>query len=190
MGRYGPIEPLAPTHQTDAFDCGSEAQSTWLRRHALQAHRSDTCKVYVVCRQGESAVAGYYALAAGSVGHEAASPHMLKGVGRYPVPVILLTRLGVDLAEQGRGLGSALVQDAFRQAVAISDRAGVRALLIHCESPHASDFYRRIDPGFEQSPTDPLHLLLLMADLRAAVALAASLPSDTSIDSHSRRSGR
>ena len=177
MGRYGPIEPLARTHQTDAFDCGSEAQSTWLRRHALQAHRSDTCKVYVVCLRGEMAVVGYYALAAGSVGHEAAPPGMLKGIGRYPVPVILLTRLGVDLPERGRGLGSALVQDAFRQVVAISVRIGVRALLIHCESPHASDFYRHIDPGFEQSPTDPLHLLLLMADLRAAVSVAAGEPS-------------
>lgn len=178
MGRYSQIEPLAPTHQTDAFDCVSEAQSTWLRRHGLQAHRSDTCKVYVVCRRDEPAVAGYYALAAGSVGHETAPPRLLKGVGRYPVPVILLTRLGVDLAEQGHGLGSALVQDALRQAVAVSDRVEVRALLIHCESPKASDFYRRIDAGFEQSPTDPLHLLLLMADLRAAVALAAGLPSD------------
>ena len=177
MGRYGQIEPLAPTHQTDAFDCGSEAQTTWLRLHALQAHRSDTCKVYVVCRRSQSAVVGYYALAAGSVTHEAAPPRVLKGAGRYPVPVILLTRLGVDLAEQGRGLGSALVQDALRQAVAVSDRVGVRALLIHCESPHAAAFYGRIDPGFEQSPTDSLHLLLLMADLRAAVTVAAGLPS-------------
>ena len=176
MGRYGQIEPLAPTHQIDAFDCGSEAQSTWLRRHGLQARRSDTCKVYVVCRRDERAAAGCYALTAGSVSHEAAPPRMLKGIGRYPVPVILLTRLGVDLAEQGHGLGSALVQDALRQAVAISDRVGVRALLIRCESPTAADFYRGIDAGFEQSPTDPLHLLLLMADLRAAVALAAGLP--------------
>jgi predicted N-acetyltransferase YhbS len=122
-------------------------------------------------------VIGYYALAAGSVAHEEAPARLLKGVGRYPVPVILLTRLGVDLAKQGPGLGSALVQDAFRQAVAVSDRVGARALLIHCESPQTSDFYRRIDPGFEQSPTDPLHLLLLRADLRAAVALAAGLPS-------------
>jgi GNAT superfamily N-acetyltransferase len=178
VGRYGQIEPLASTHQTDAFDCGSETQSTWLRRHGLQAHRSDTCKVYVVCRRDDPAVVGYYALAAGSVSHETAPPPPLKGVGRYPVPVILLTRLAVDLGEQGRGLGSALAQDAFRQAVAVSDRVGVRALLIHCESARASDFYRRIDAGFEQSPTDPLHLLLLMADLRAAVALAAGLPPD------------
>jgi GNAT superfamily N-acetyltransferase len=178
VGRYGPIEPLASTHQTQAFDCGSVAQSTWLRRHALQGHRSDTCKVYVVCRRGESAAVGYYALAAGSVSHETAPPRLLRGVARYPVPVILLTRLGVDLAEQGRGLGSALVQDALRQAVAVSDRVGVRALLIHCESPQAADFYRRIDRGFEQSPTDPLHLLLLTADLRATVALAAGVPTD------------
>jgi GNAT superfamily N-acetyltransferase len=178
VGRYGPVELLTPAHETDAFDCGSEAQSTWVRRHALQAHRSDTCRVYVVCRRGESAVVGYYALAAGSVSHETAPSRMLKGVGRYPVPVILLTRLGVDRAEQGRGLGSALVQDALRQAVAVSDRVGVRALLIHCEGPRASDFYRRIDSEFEQSPTDPLQLLLLRADLREAVSLAGGFPSD------------
>lgn len=172
MSRYGPLEALSREHETDRFDCGSEAQTTWLRRHAVQATQSDTARVYVVCRRGSREVVGYYALAAGSVAHDAVPPRIVKGLGRYPVPVILLTRLGVDTGEQGRGLGSALVRDAFLQTAAIAERTGVRALLIHAETPQAAAFYQRIDEDFEASPTDPLHLLLLMKDLRTALSLA------------------
>ena len=172
MSQYGRVESLSRDHETAGFDCGSEAQTKWLRRHALQAHQSDTARVYVVCGTGTKRVVGYYALAAGSVAHDGVPPRTIKGLGRYPIPVILLTRLGVDVGEQGRGLGSALVRDALLQTAAIADRVGVRALLIHAETPEAAEFYRRIDPGFEPSPTNPLHLVLLMKDLRAAIRQA------------------
>jgi len=172
--RYGRVEPLAGGDDVAAFDCGSEALTTWLRRHALQAHQSDTAKVYVVCRNDSRTVVGYYALAAGSVRREEAPPRLVKGVGRHPIPVVILTRLGVDVSEQGRGLGSALVRDALFQTASIAERLGVRALLIHAETPEAAAFYRRIDPGFEASPTDPLHLILLMKDLRGAIEEAAT----------------
>ena len=101
---------------------------------------------------GTRRVVGYYALAAGSVAHDGVPPRTVRGLGRYPIPVILLTPLGVDVGAQGRGLGSALVRDALLQTAAIADRAGVRALLIHAETPEAAEFYRRIDPGFEPHP--------------------------------------
>jgi GNAT superfamily N-acetyltransferase len=171
--RYGRIEPIAPEHDAQSFDCGSDEQTTWLRRHGLQAHQSDTVKVYVVCLADSVSVVGYYALAAGSIEHAEAPSRLTKGIGRYPIPVVILTRLGVDLKEQGRGLGSALVRDAFFQIAAIADRIGVRALLIHAETPEAAAFYKGIDPGFESSPTDPLHVALLMKDLRRAIRDAA-----------------
>jgi GNAT superfamily N-acetyltransferase len=171
--RYGRIEPLAPDQDTRSFDCGSEEQTTWLRRHGLQAHQSDTAKVYVVCLAGARSVIAYYALAAGSIEHAEAPPRLTKGVGGYPVPVVILTRLGVDVTERGRGLGSALVRDAFLQVASIADRVGVRALLIHAETPAAAAFYNGIDPGFEASPTDPLHVALLIKDLRRAIRDAA-----------------
>jgi GNAT superfamily N-acetyltransferase len=174
LSRYGRVEPLSAEHEIAAFDCGSEAQTSWLRRHALQATQSETSKVYVICRTGTRRVVGYYALAAGSVSHDNAPPRLTKGLGRYPVPVILLTRLGVDLDEQGRGLGSALVHDALLQTASVADRVGVRALLIHAETPEAAEFYRRISPAFEPSLTDPLHLILLMKDLKAAIREAAA----------------
>lgn len=87
-----------------------------------------------------------------------------------PVRVlVILTRLGVDRAAQGAGLGRALVVDALRRIASASEVIGVRALLIHCETEAARDFYLRLTK-FDASPTDPMHLLLMMEDLRRALA--------------------
>jgi hypothetical protein len=39
-------------------------------------------------------------------------------------------------------------------------------LLVHAESEQARGFYEHLIPEFERSPTDPLHLLLLLKDIR------------------------
>ena len=91
--------------------------------------------------------------------------------------MVILTRLGVDVREQHQGLGSALLKDAFLQTASIAEKVAVRALLIHAETAEAVQFYRRIDPGFDVSPTDPLHVLLLLKDLRLAIQDAASTDS-------------
>ena len=173
MTAYRRVEPLTADHDVADFDCGSEAQTTWLRRFALQAQRADTARVYVICRSQTSQVVGYYALAAGSVSHATTPPRITKGIGRYPIPVIVLTRLGVDRRAQGLGLGSELVRDALLQVASVAGRVGIRALVIHAETPDAASFYRRLSVAFEPSPTDPLHLLLLMKDLRQAISIAA-----------------
>jgi GNAT superfamily N-acetyltransferase len=169
-GRFSPVIPLAKAHVTAGFDCGSPAQSEWLIRRALQAHQSGTSRVYVVTSDaGEGRrVLGYYALAAGSVAPAAAPQRLAQGAGRYHQPVVILTRLGVDLSCQGLGLGRALAVDALRRVAAASEVIGVRALLIHCENEAARDFCLRL-AKFDASPTDPLHLFLLMKDLRKAL---------------------
>lgn len=153
------------------FDCGSAAQSVWLAEHALRAHRAGLSRVYVVADTDhpDRRVVGYYALAAGSVAPADASPRLRQGAGRYHQPVVTLTRLGVDRTAQRAGLGRALVVDALRRIATAAEVIGVRAVLIHCESDSARDFYLRL-AKFEPSPTDPMHLLLLMKDLRRALA--------------------
>ena len=166
---YSAVERISTRHETAEFDCGSDAQTTWLRRHALQADRADSTRVLVVTRGDDPRVVGYYALSAGSVEPGGAPARVAKGMPRHPLPVIVLTRLGVDRSEQGRGLGRALVKDALLRAATAADAIGVRAILIHCESEAARDFYLRV-AEFEPSPTDPLHLFLLMSDLRRSGA--------------------
>jgi GNAT superfamily N-acetyltransferase len=182
VSRYAPAEHLTADHDRSTFDCGSADQTNWLRRYALTAQQANTARVYVACRAGESRVVGYYALTAGSVRLEAASTRLASGAGRHPIPVVVLARLGVDLGEQRHGLGTALLRDALLQTTSVANRIGVRALLIHAESPEAADFYRRFDPAFETSPSDPLHLILLMKDIRAAIRKAADAVSAPASD--------
>jgi GNAT superfamily N-acetyltransferase len=169
--RLTAVEPMPPTHRVAGFDCGSLAQSEWLIHHAMQSHRAGLSRVYVVrgVDEPDTRVVGYYALAAGSVAEADASPRLRQGGGRYHQPVVILTRLGVDRAAQGIGLGRALAVDALRRIAAASEVIGVRALLIHCESETARDFYQRL-AKFEASPTDPMHLMLLMKDLHRALS--------------------
>ncbi|MBI2778159.1 MAG: GNAT family N-acetyltransferase [Chloroflexi bacterium] len=168
MTRYGPLERLTADHDTSEFDCGSDAQTNWLRKHALQAQAAETAAVYVVCAARSRRVVGYFALAAGSVELSEAPGRVTRGTGRYPIPVILLARLGVDASEQGRGLGRALMKEVLLRTSEAADTVGARALLIHAESEAARSFYQHL-AEFEPSPTDALHLFLLMKDLRATI---------------------
>lgn len=169
MRSYSAVESLAAGHSTDAFDCGSDAQTTWLRRHAVQSHLGGMSRVFVVRRLDDDRVVGYYALTTGSVMKVDAPMRATQGTGQYDIPVVILTRLGVDVSEQGQGLGRALVVDALRRVDRIAEEVGVRALLIHAEDEAARAFYLRL-ASFEESPVDPLQLLLLLKDLRKAIA--------------------
>lgn len=177
---FSPVHRISAAHGASDFDCGSDAQSTWLRRYALQADRVDSTRVWVITRKGDPRIVAYYALSAGSVEQASAPPRVRKAMPGYPVPVIIATRLGVDRSVQGLGLGRALVRDMLLRVASAAETIGARALLIHCEGANAKDFYLHI-ADFEPSPTDPLHLYLLLSDLRRYAedrhALGGSGPS-------------
>lgn len=122
--------------------------------------------MFVVTEIGGSAVVAYYAWWMAHLSTASAPARLSKGAGRYPQPVALLARLGVDAAHERRGLGAALLQDVFARLLELSDDIGCRGLLVHTESSVARDFYMHLVPEFEASPTDALHLVLLMKDIR------------------------
>lgn len=130
---------------------------------------SGTTRVFVVTPTGRNVVVAYYAWTMGQISPEDAPPRLLKGGGRYPQPVALLARLGVDLKHEGKGLGAGLLRDVVQRSAAISDNIGCRGLLVHAESKEARSFYMHLIPEFEQSPTDELHLVLLVKDIKATI---------------------
>lgn len=161
---FSAVEKLSASHEVDNFDCGKEPLDRFLRRFALVNQTAGGAQTYVVCG-GKRRVAGYYSLTVGSVEHAQAPARIARGLAKHPIPVMLLARLAVDKAEQGRGLGKALLKDALLRTAQAADIAGVRALLVHAKDEEARAWYERFD--FEASPTDPYHLFLLMKDLRA-----------------------
>ena len=107
---------------------------------------------------------GYYSLAVGEVAYADAPGRLSKGLPRHPVPIMLLARLAVATAWQGHGLGAGLLKDAMQRTLQAADIAGIRALAVHAMDEQARAFYEHF--GFVPSPTDPLHLFLLIKDLK------------------------
>ena len=158
--------PLGHAHILDDFECGSTEQTDWLRRFARQSASMGTTRVFVVTEAGSDRVVAYYAWCMAQLAVGDAPQRLRKGAGRYPQPVVLLARLGVDLAHGGRGLGAGLLADVVARVAALSGEIGCRGLLVHAESKTARDFYLHLIPEFEQSPTDELHLVLMLKDIK------------------------
>jgi GNAT superfamily N-acetyltransferase len=161
-----PPEPLDADQRIDAFDCSKPALDTWLMRHARQAQASGSAKTFIVS-DGDQ-VAGYYSLTVGQVDTAEAPPRVSKGMGRYPIPVVILARLAVDTRYQGRGIGAAMLRDTIRRTLAIAEQAGIRALLTHPIDEEAARFYQRF--GFIPSPLREQQWLLLLKDARRLLA--------------------
>jgi GNAT superfamily N-acetyltransferase len=149
----------------DLFDCGQPSLNQFLQRFAFINQKSNSAQTYVCCRLGS--VVGFYSLVVGSVEREAAAPRVTKGLSKHPVPVMILARLAVDSEHQGVGLGKALLRDALLRTTQAADIAGIRALLVHAKDESARQWY--LNWEFEPSPSDPMHLFLLMKDIKAIV---------------------
>ncbi len=160
---------LTQEHELAGFDCGKAPLNNFLVKYALQNQASGGARTYVLTRGKR--VIGYYSLAPASVAPEDAPARVMKGQGRYPVPVILMARFALDLGEQGKGYGKTLFRDALRRALAGAEAVGGRAFLVHAKDEEARAFYARF--GMEASPTNPLHLFLLFKDIRKSLESAA-----------------
>lgn len=155
-------QPLDAQHRLEEFDCGKSGLTDWLLRYARQAQGSGSARTFVVCDGAR--VAGYFSLTVGQIDTLEAPERIRRGMGQYPIPLVILARLAVDLDYQKQGLGISLLQDAIRRTVAIAEHAGIRALLTHPIDADAEAFYRRF--GFEPTPENERQLILLLKDAR------------------------
>ena len=166
MATYGPPRKLAADDPVADFRCGKPALDEWLTRYAITNQAAGMATIFVATAN-DGSIAGYYALSAVGVALVDAPARVAKGVPRHPVPVVVLTRMAVHVDHQGAGLGRSLLRDALIRVVTAADLVGVRALLIHAKDDDARAFYLA-QAEFEVSPTDALHLFLLLKDLKRA----------------------
>lgn len=158
--------PIEATDNTTDFASGEESLDRYLADRALTNHLADLGRCYVCVDAETDQVLGYYTLSAVAVEH-ADLPGKVRRNAPNPVPAVLMGRLAVSAKAQGSGLGRFLVRDAILSTLAAADRIGVRILLVHALHEQAATFHENL--GFKHSPTDPLHLFLLLADARKSL---------------------
>ena len=156
------IEKLRRNHPVDSFACGREDLDRFLTRYAFGNQQANAAQTYLGLH--DVAIVGFYSLVVGEVAYGDAPERLTKGLARHPVPIMLLARLAVSITWQGKGIGAGLLKDAMRRTIQAADIGGIRAFAVHAKDAPARRFPEHF--GFAASPTDPLHLFLLLKDLR------------------------
>jgi GNAT superfamily N-acetyltransferase len=152
------VAPLDGSYDRTPFDCGVPALNLYLRNYALQNQKKGIVRNYVTTRAGSKVLVAYYSLVYAAIDQKRLPAKLVKGLGKYDIPVMLLARLAVDHRDQGKGLGRALLKDAILRTIQAAEIAGLKLLLVYAKDKAAADFYRT--HGFEPVVDDPLKLFL------------------------------
>lgn len=161
------IEKLTVAHRLVDFDCGSAPLNRFLQAFALPNQSAGSAATYLA--MVGSRVVGYHSLVVGATRYDDAPARLAKGLARHPIPILVIARLAVDRAFQGRGLGAALLRDAMRRALSAAEIAGIRGVVVHAKDAQAAAFYRHF--GFVAFEQKPLTLYRLLKDIRARAVL-------------------
>ncbi|HVP47314.1 MAG TPA: hypothetical protein VMT32_12050 [Bryobacteraceae bacterium] len=125
------IRRLEESDEVENFDSGDEPLNNYLKRHAWSNQEKSLIGVsYVAVDEGAPRVVlGYFTLAVASVARDKFPKKYVRGLPPYDLPLILLARLTVDRRFAGRGLGHALISEAFRISLRVADEVGCRCII-------------------------------------------------------------
>jgi GNAT superfamily N-acetyltransferase len=169
------IRRLEEFDQLEAFDCGDDPLNNYLKRHAWANQQKSSIGVtYVAIDEGAPrTVLGYFTLATASVPRDAFPMKYVRGLPPYDLPLILLARLAVDRRFSGKGLGHALISEAFKIALRVADDVGCRCIITDAYRER-TDWYARY--GFialeGAAETGPQRMFLDIRTLRLALKQA------------------
>lgn len=169
------IRRLEEFDQVEAFDCGDDPLNNYLKRHAWANQQKSSLGVtYVAIDEGAPrTVLGYFTLATASVPRDAFPRKYVRGLPPYDLPLILLARLAVDRRFSGKGLGHALISEAFKIALRVADDVGCRCIITDAYRQR-TDWYARYGfvPLEGAAETGPQRMFLDIRTLRLALKQA------------------
>ncbi|MFO0710753.1 MAG: GNAT family N-acetyltransferase [Sandaracinus sp.] len=168
------IRPLRPEDDRSDFRCGEPDLDRFFEHYAGQSQFKLRLTVTYVATVGEKIVG--FATVTGATLDRAAFPSakLRKRLPAYPVPVLRLARLGVDLRAQGQGVGQALAAHVLGLALHQREAIGCLGVVVDAK-PASVGFYARLGfvdldvPREGQLVGDPRPMFLSIETLSRAV---------------------
>ena len=157
------IQPLDLTHDREAFCCGNDYIDDWCKRKAHKDHEKYKSRVFVATEKGQLQVVGIYCLTIRSL-----QPKRIPdiGFGRRDIPAIYFATLGVSQTFAKRGLGTALMTDAFQRVLRVSEEVGTYCLWLECVDEPTVHFYNSL--GFQRIEKSKLDMYVPLETIRDA----------------------
>ena len=139
------VRKLRDTDDRAAFRSGNADLDRFLHQFAGQNEfRHHIGVTYVAIDAGR--VLGYATVAAAHLEIDGVAAAARKKLPAYPLPVLRLARLGVDLSAQGHGVGLQLLRVVLTLAVTMAEDYGCVGVVVDAK-PDAVAFYAKY--GFE-----------------------------------------
>jgi hypothetical protein len=153
-------------HNLKVFDCGKPLMNNFLAKFAEKHGRLGLSRTYVlpeITQTSKAPIAAYFTLTTSNVTREEIPAK--QSLPQYPIPMVLMARLAVDLRYKGTGLGGKTLVYALRKAVALN-QAGLPSfgLILDVLDDEALGFYKHYDL-FEPFTNDPMRLFVSMKTL-------------------------
>jgi GNAT superfamily N-acetyltransferase len=161
--------------QVEPFDSGDDPLNNYLKRHAwVNQQKSSIGVTYVaIDENAPRTVLGYFTLAAASIPRDSFPKKHVRGLPPYDLPLILLARLAVDSRFAGKGLGHALISEAFKIALRVAADIGCRCIITDAYR-NRIDWYARYGfvPMQGSAETGPQRMFLDIRTVRQALKRA------------------
>src|SRR5450432_4039435 len=165
------IRRLEQDDEVENFDCGDDALNNYLKRHAWTNQQKSSIGVSYVALDEDAprTVLGYFTLAMASVPRDKLPKKYVRGLPPYDLPLILLARLAVDKRFSGRGLGHALISEAFKTILRVAEDVGCRCVITDAYRDKAGWYARYGFIPVEGAAQDgPQKMFLDIRTIRAA----------------------
>jgi GNAT superfamily N-acetyltransferase len=159
-------------HDRSAFSCGFAPIDNFLKSSLSDHVKEGMVTAWVATAADDPAVLGFYTLGALAV-RATLGPRKWQRARVPDVPVIYIRAVAVREDMQGKRLGTALVVDALKRCLDISDQMGAAAVVL--DVLDGDDFARRwkfyADLGFQSlaDPDNPRRVYIPMMDVRATL---------------------
>jgi GNAT superfamily N-acetyltransferase len=160
------VEKLGKHHDRNLFECGNETLTRWFRQNAGQFDERDLARTYVLVGTGHPAlIGGYYSISSCQIRYKDLPPNETKRLARnLVIPAALIGKLAIQKDQQGKGLGSALLINAFQRILHASNDIAMRVVVVDAIDDSARKFY--LKHQFTAFPDHPDRLFISIHIIR------------------------
>lgn len=145
-----------------SFSSGNDDLDKYLREYALINDRNGYGKTFLLYDNDE--LVGFFTICSASIKFEDFPKR--KSLPKYPIPAVRIARLAIRKDKQRQGYGRELLKQALIRVLCISQKVGVRLVIVDAKETSAS-FYEHY--GFERLKEDALTYYLLIETLQNAL---------------------
>lgn len=165
---------LRRTDDRSDFSCGNIELDRFFQRYAGQnqfRHHIGTTYVAVDAER----IVGFITVSPGELSAEALSDQTRKRLPSYPLPILRVSRLAVDLRAQGHGIGRLLLRFGLGLSLELRDRFGCVGVVVDAKA-EAAELYRKLGfcaltavQGSLGDRPEPVPMFLALGKVAAAV---------------------